>query len=202
MLGLAVALWQIGYALELMGDSLSTKLFWAKFQYLGIPTTPSAWLAVTLHYTGRSDWLTRRNLALLAVVPVVTAVLAWTNGSHQLIWSDMRLESSDSLMWLIWDPGAWFWTHTAYSYLVLMLGIALVSGELLHSPRAYWVQATALLISAIVPWMANWSFFVGLTPVTHLNLTPVAFLFGLLVLIWAVLYAGLLISCPSLKRWW
>ena len=58
VLGLAVGLWQIGYALELMGDNLSTKVFWAKFQYPGIAAIPSAWLAVALHYTGRSDWLT------------------------------------------------------------------------------------------------------------------------------------------------
>ena len=57
-----------------------------------------------------------------------------------------------------------------------------MSGAQLRS-IGFRAQATALLISAIVPWMANWSFFVGLTPVTHLNLTPVAFLFGLLVLI-------------------
>ncbi len=200
VLGLAVALWQVGYALELMGDNLSTKVFWAKFQYPGIAAIPSAWLAVTLHYTGRSDWLTRRNVALLAVVPVATVLLAWTNEAHGLIWSGMRLESSASLLWLVLDHGAWFWTFTAYSYLVLLLGIALVSGELLHSPRAYWAQATALLLSAIVPWMANWSFAVGLTPVPYLDLTPVAFLFGLFVLIWALLYAGLFNILPIAKQ--
>jgi PAS domain-containing protein len=52
-------------------------------EYLGIAIVPTAWLALALQYTGREKWLTRRNLALLAIEPFVTLLLAWTNELHQ-----------------------------------------------------------------------------------------------------------------------
>src|SRR5215212_5367039 len=71
-LALVVAEWALTYALELAGSSAPAKVFWAKLQYLGITSTPLAWLIFALHYTDRSRWLTRRNLALLLILPVLT----------------------------------------------------------------------------------------------------------------------------------
>ena len=58
-LALGAAIWQLGYALELGWDDQGTKVLWAKIQYLGIASIPTAWLAVALQYTGLSKWLTR-----------------------------------------------------------------------------------------------------------------------------------------------
>jgi hypothetical protein len=44
LLALAAGGWAIGYALEIAGGDLSTKVFWAKAQYLGIATVPLLWL--------------------------------------------------------------------------------------------------------------------------------------------------------------
>ena len=200
ILGLAAGVWQAGYALELLSDNEPTKVLWAKAQYLGIAAAPTAWLAVALQYTGRGHWLTRRNLLLLAIVPVTTVLLAWTNEAHGLIWSDISLETSDSLLWLVLDHGAWFWAFGWYSYLLLVLGIVLIAAELIHSQRRYWGQTAALIVSALVPWMTNWSFAVGLTPVEYLDLTPVVFAISLLVLLWAFVYAGLLDIVPIAKQ--
>ena len=90
VLATAAAIWQAGYALETASAGESAKLLWAKIEYLGIVTVSTAWLAVTIQYSGHGEWLTRRNLFLLGVVPLVTLVLVWTNGSHELIWSDFN----------------------------------------------------------------------------------------------------------------
>lgn len=118
----AAAVSQIGYAFELASSEESTKVLWAKVEYLGIVTVPTAWVAFTLEYTRRGHWLTRRNLALLATVPVVTLLLAWTNEAHSLIWKDVRLESTGSFSVAEFVHGGWFWAFGAYSYLLLVLG--------------------------------------------------------------------------------
>ena len=200
LLLMAVAVWQVAYAFELGGAERSTKILWAKVGYLGIATVPTAWLAVTLQFTGRGQWLTRRNMAFLAIVPLVTLLLAWSNESHRLIWSDIRLGTGDSFSVAEFVHGAWFWVYGGYSYLLLILGLVFLADGIFHSSRLYWKQATALFVSALVPWGTNWSFAVGLTPVAHLNLTPLAFVVSGLALAWALLRVRLLDIAPVARK--
>jgi hypothetical protein len=89
-LALVVAEWALTYALELAGSDVPAKVFWPKLQYLGITSVPLAWLIFTLHYAGKARWLTRRNLTLLLILPVLT-LLVFTNEAHGLIWSQIDL---------------------------------------------------------------------------------------------------------------
>ncbi|MFN8458739.1 MAG: histidine kinase N-terminal 7TM domain-containing protein [Anaerolineae bacterium] len=86
ILSAALSLWSLGYALEIGAATLAAKVFWAKVQYIGIVIVTPAWLAFSLQYTGRSEWLTRRNLLFLAIIPSITLSLAWTTETHGLIW--------------------------------------------------------------------------------------------------------------------
>ena len=72
--------WLLCYALELLSHGLQAKLFWAQAEYLGLVLVPPAWLILVLCCTGRQHWLSRRVLALLAIDPVITVLLAWTTG--------------------------------------------------------------------------------------------------------------------------
>ena len=87
LLSLAALIWTLGYGLEIAGANLATKVFWAKVQYFGIVSVPLLFLIFSLQYTSRDKWLSRGNLALLAVIPVVTLALALTTEAHGLIWS-------------------------------------------------------------------------------------------------------------------
>ena len=200
VLSLAAAVWQAGYALELLADGQPNKIFWAQSQYPGIAVIPAAWLAVALQYSGRGRWLTRRNLALLSIMPLATIALAWTNGSHGLIWSEITVDSSSSLTILLLDHGAFFWGNVIYSYILLLAGIVLVTEGLFHSERRYWAQSAALIVAAVIPWMANWLFRLGLDPATSLNLTPPAFGLSALVLMWAVVQVRFLDIVPIARQ--
>ncbi|HET92009.1 MAG TPA: 2Fe-2S iron-sulfur cluster binding domain-containing protein [Chloroflexi bacterium] len=87
----AAAVWSLGYGIATGFSDLSARLFWAKVQYVGIAVVPTAMLVLILEYTGRYHWVTKRNLALLAIMPLVTALLAWTNEFHGLIWADFQV---------------------------------------------------------------------------------------------------------------
>src|SRR5262245_7599409 len=76
---LTVAEWALGYALELGSADLESLVFWARVEYLGIVSGPVAALLLALVYTGREHWLAPRRLALLAIVPILTLLLLWTN---------------------------------------------------------------------------------------------------------------------------
>ncbi len=182
----AVAGWSLGYALELASADEAAKLFWAKAQYLGIVLVPAAWLVFALQYTGRGRGVTRRFLALLSIEPLITLALVWTNEGHRLIWRELRLITWGNFSLLESVHGAAFWIHTAYSYLLLLLGTILLFRTFVCSPTLYRRQAGAILVGMLVPWAQNALYLSGLNPFPYLDLTPFAFTVTGLAVAWAL----------------
>jgi len=173
VLVLAIAIWSIGYSLEIVSTDLAAKIFWAKVQYLGIVTVPVAWLTFALQYTQRDAWLNRRNLAILAIVPLITLLLVWTNEAHGLVWSQLSLVATGPFPAMNVSYGLWFWIHSVYSYILLLLGTLLIVRMVGSFPDLYRWQAILLLFGAVVPWLGNALYIFNLTP--NLDLTPFAF---------------------------
>jgi len=184
LLLLAVAEWLLAYTFELGSVDLPSKLFWGKVAYLGIVTVPLAWFAFVLQYTGREKWLTRCNVALLAIVPLVTLLLIWTNDLHRLFYTHARLDTSGPLSVLDLTYGVWFWVDVVYSYLLILPGTLLLLQALVRSSRLYAGQASVLLIGAFAPWVAEVLFISGLSPFSPLDLTPFAFTLTGLTMTW------------------
>ena len=178
LLMLTVAEWSLAYALELFSTDLPTILFWDNMTWLGAAFAPTLWLVFVLQYTGRARWLSRRNIAILMVEPLVTLLLVWTNQFHGLIESNIRLDTSHSFALLEVTYGAWYWINIAYSYLLLFVGAVLICMlilTLVRSTRLYLGQAGALLIAVLAPWVGNALTISGLSPFPELDLTPFAF---------------------------
>ena len=86
--------------------------------------------------------------------------------------------------------------HAGYSYLLLLFGFILLAENLLQPHRLYWEQAAALMVSALLPWIANWLFIANVTPADHIDLTPLAFIGSVLVLAWDLARTHLLDLAP------
>ncbi len=183
---LVSAQWTVGYALELAGADLSSKLMWSRWQYLGIVSVPVALFVFALRYSGRDDWLSLRNRALLLVVPVVTLVMVFTNERHGLIWSSTGLDESGPFTVLAVGHGPWFWIHTLYSYVLVFLATLLFLQLLVRSRHLYRWQATAFLIGSLIPWAGNALYLVRATPPPHVDPTPLGFTLGSLVMAWTL----------------
>ena len=196
LLMMAVAEWSLAYALRLGVVDLPTKVFWSQVRNLGVSTVPAAWLAFALQYTGREKWMTHRNVALLAIEPLVFLLLTWTNGSHGLIWSNVSLDTSGSFPVWVASHGAGFWIHAVYSYLLLLLATALLFQMLIRSPHLYRRQTAALLIGTLALLVGNVSSIFHLIPSLSLDLTPLAFIVSGLAAAWGLFRYGLLDIVP------
>ncbi|MFL7791203.1 MAG: histidine kinase N-terminal 7TM domain-containing protein, partial [Anaerolineae bacterium] len=195
LLMLAVSVWSLSYALELSGDDLSDKLFWSKVEYFGIVTIPTLWLAFALQYTGREKWLTRRNGFLLAIEPIVTLLLVWSNEFHRLIWQSTELGSSGSFA-MRTSYGPFFWVHAAYSYMLLALGTWLLALAFIKSSRLYRRQVVILLVGLLAPWVGNALYIFHLSPFPGLDPTPFGYTLTGLVVIWGLFRFHLLDIVP------
>jgi PAS domain S-box-containing protein len=172
ILGMAAAIWSFGYALEIAGADLATKAFWGQIQYFGITAVPLGWLAFALQYSGRDRMLTRRNLIILAALPVATLLLTLTNDLHHLIWQSIDLNTSGPFVVLDVTHGIAFWVYWVYSQILILSGVVLVFRTLLSAERLYRRQAVVLIVAVLTPWIGNILYILDLSPI---DLTPLAF---------------------------
>src|SRR5512136_423702 len=186
LLMLAVTEWSLACALGLASPGLPAKVFWDKVKYLAMVAVPALWLALMLQYTGRDKWLTRRNLTLLAIEPLVVLLLVWTNELHGLFYSGARLDTSSPFPLVEWTFGTWHRVNLVYTYLLLVLGALLLLQALIRSPQLYRGQAVALLIGVFIPGVGGALSVSGIDPFSRLDLTPLAFTVSGMALAWAL----------------
>jgi diguanylate cyclase (GGDEF)-like protein/PAS domain S-box-containing protein len=192
LLLLAMSEWALAYTLELAVADPAGKVFLTKAKLVGALALPPLWLALTLYPTGRTGWLNRRYLALLAILSVFMLALVWTD----VAWRYVRLESSGPLGTLEVGFGFWFWVIVAWSHGLLLLGAALLVSNFFGSQPLYRKQSAMLLLAALAPSVANGLNLMELTPIAHLDLTPFAFPLAAGALLWAISRYGLLDLVP------
>jgi PAS domain S-box-containing protein len=171
----AVTLWTAGYAFELICVDLQVNLILNTIEYIGIVTVPVAWLLLVLRYTGRTRYITPRNLALLSVVPATVVLLVATNSYHFLYYSAIFPRTiAGSVVW-VFVRGPLFWLHVAYSYLLLLIALILLASRYSGAPTIYRRQITILGIAAVIPVLVNLLYVASINPVPGLDLTPFTF---------------------------
>jgi PAS domain S-box-containing protein len=179
---------------------LPTVLFWNDAKFAAIAFLPVAYLAFVLQYTGRERWLTPRNLALSGVIPCITQLMIWTNDAHGLFRYDVRLDESGPVLNFQSTSGAWYWVHTAYSYIFLVLGTALLVQVFIRSKHIYRKQAGTLLVGALIPWVANAIYIFILDQSLPLDPTPFAFTATGLAFAWGLFRFRLLEVVPAARN--
>ena len=202
LLIIMVAEWSLGNVLKLESDSLSSVVFWNNVTWIGTVIMPTAWLSFVLQYTGRTRLLKRNILILLCIEPLVTLLLFWTNPAHGIITSNIVLNGSASLSSQIVTYGFWLWVNIVYSYLIVLLGVFLLSRFILKRIRSASLergQVIALLIAIVATLIASAVMIPGLNPLPSVSLTPLAFTITGLALAWS-LFRYQLVDLTPLAR--
>jgi len=186
MLALACAEWSLGYALEIAGANLPTKIFWGKSQYIGIVTVPLLWIIFAYSHSTQGTWMTRRNVTLLSIVPFITLMLAFTTELHGLVWKTIRIQTVGSFSALEVTHGIWFWIYWVYSYILLLVGTIFILRKFNRMKGLFRRQEFLLLIAVLTPWFGNVLYVSGLSPIPNLDITPFAFTISVVVFAWGI----------------
>jgi PAS domain S-box-containing protein len=197
VLMLCVAWWSIGYAIQLGHTDLDAKVFQSNLNFVAIFVIPIPWLAFTLQYTGQDRSLTRRNLILLGIVPLVMMIVVWTDNLHH--WFRTRvIMILVADRFLVMEPthGVAFWVFVAYAYPLILLGAGLLLRYLLRSPGVIRAQAIAIVIGTLAPLSANALSIFDLIPIQGIDLTPFAFVITGVTMGWALFRFQLLDVVP------
>ena len=196
LLLVGIAIWTAGYAVALGVHEPEWRIFWAKVQHIGIALAPIALAVFVLRYAGYEKWLTRRNVVLLSAIPVVGLLLTWTNDHHGLIWAETQVKVIGSLSLLDRTYGPYFWLYFIFNYLVLLVSAAVFlrasfQGRFLHRRQAVLMLAGSLCVAAALVIDLG-----GLSPFPYLDLVPLGFSVGVLVIAWGVFRHHLLDIVP------
>ncbi len=162
---LGVAVWTGGNAIQVAATSLDGKLLAVAVQYLGICTIPVAAFAFAAEFANREALATRRRLAVLSAPLAALLVLSWTNGLHGLVRTAEGLATVDGVVRIDREFGPAFWAGWAYSNLLNLTASVLVVRAVVASRDLYRRQVAALLVGAVVPWVAQMLFLAGISPV-------------------------------------
>jgi len=196
---IAVSLWLIFLAFEGVAESIPDKVFWAKFEYLGITTLPAFYFIFASQFSRKDKWITKKNLILLFLIPLFTLALVFTNEYHGLIWSDIRPAETPGIDNLIYTHGVFFWVYCVYSYSLLAWGVYRLISTFLGLSKIYRFQISIMIFATLIPWVGNLLYVLGLSPVRGMDLTPLGLaLSGLILTI--SLYRGQIFEITPVTR--
>jgi signal transduction histidine kinase len=170
---LAASVWSFAQFLESGSTTVASKLFWSQVQYIGVVSVAPLWFLFAIRYT-RSRLLDGRRAWLLAVIPLTTLALVWTNPLHGLVWSRIELVPGDPNL-AIFSHGLWFWVHALFSYVMVITGSVLLVRESIYAPRIRQFQTLALVAGALAPLVANLIYLGELLALPGIDLTSFAF---------------------------
>jgi PAS domain S-box-containing protein len=181
---LAAAWWALAGAFEAAGTTVALKQFWSQVSYLGVVTAPVLFLLFARDYSQPQKRLSARQVGALFVMPVLTLLVAATNGLHHALWTSITVNPVNYVA--TYGHGAWFWIFMAYTYAVLMCGVALLLSAWFHFPAHYRSQTAVLLVGSALPLAANLLYLVRFGPLQGWDWTPSVFALTGIVLAWGL----------------
>lgn len=132
-------LWTIGSILEYSAVDLATKVFWVKFQAIWQIPSATAITCFLLEYVWPGRWLTKRNLVLLAIIPLLVLGLVVTENLHHLVWSGASFEPGSGVnIANLPFAGPAGWLIVGYIYLLGVVNLIVLVWLFLHSPKHRW----------------------------------------------------------------
>lgn len=168
----AVCIWSYLYAAALQVPDPGLIAFFSKYAFIAISFVPVLWVCFVLDYTGREKYLTKRNIGLLLIVPVLSVLIGFTNDIHQIFYSVSIIRDSLGVSLMTGEFGFWYYVHLLYSYTLLFSGMGYLVVIYLSSPRVYRTQIALVIIGGMLPWMGNLLYINSVLPDIYFDMTP------------------------------
>jgi signal transduction histidine kinase len=171
---LCAAEWSLTYALEIINPDMVAKIFWAKWEFVGIALITLNLFVFGIQYSANGRWLTPARMIWISTPALLTIVMAFTNDMHGRVW--MKIEFSDNHPFgpLALTHGLWFYIFTAYSYCLLLATTVFMFQVSSRVPALYRNQSRVMLIGMVIPWLANLLYVTNIPLFSNLDFTPLS----------------------------
>ena len=191
-LGLIVVGWQAFAVLYYMtsNEDIALWAYSAKLVFAAFASVQLFVLSVKF-YGVLSSRKTTLLFACLCIIPSITAILAITAPFHNLLRAELYFIQFEPLRVLHNVRGLWFWIHTGYSYLLMILSIVFILFQHFKLPKGFRMPSVLVAAGGIIALCS--SFLVIFTPYSqHIDLTLAGLSIALLFI-----YVGIAVSDES-----
>jgi PAS domain-containing protein len=196
----AVAWWALFATLASAAPSAQWHLIWVRLAYLGIAAVPVGWFAFVdaFTFTGGPR---RLRVALLGVVPIVTAVLAAAAPDVDWMLAGATRVTTTTGTAFVLDRGPWYWyVHLPYTYGLLLAGALRLVAFGRGATTIVRRQVSPLLVAIAVPVVGHLVTLTGAVPSGRVDLTVVGFAVAAMVIMWALATRRFLAVPPGAYR--
>lgn len=198
LLGLAVAEWAFAIGFESAATDLNTKIAWSQLGYLGTAGAPLLYFLFAMAYSQSRLALTRRTIALLALIPAITVALAFSNAWHGWLWPTITLDAETNIA--SYGHSVWWWIFLGYSYVLLAVGLIVLARSLSRFPAIFHPQRNILLAGSVAPIFGNLVYVFKLGPDPGLDWTPLGFALSAAILAYGIFRHRLLDVSPIARE--
>jgi len=133
-------LWMVGLVFVAAAVDPGTKIAWHRFQAIwGLPTA-TAMTCFTLEYVYPGRWLTRRNLVLLWIPPLIALLLIVIDGGR-FMWRSLEIRPDG---WITPDYTTLALVLLAYAQALVLVNVAALLWLFVRSPQHRWPAALML----------------------------------------------------------
>jgi PAS domain S-box-containing protein len=133
-------LWSLALVLEFIAVDLAVNIFWRKFGVMWQLPSATAITCFLLEYARPKRWLTRRNLILLSIFPLLTIVSILTNDLHRQFYVGFSFNGT-----LVANLGPIAQFFLAYVYLLSFLNLVILAWLFIRSPENRWPVAIIII---------------------------------------------------------
>ncbi|PDW03847.1 PAS domain S-box protein [Candidatus Viridilinea mediisalina] len=168
LLMLAIGCWSVLEALHRLTPDVASDITLTCFRYIALFSVPLLTLLFTRQVVGLAA-PRPKVVVLLAAIPLLTVVLAWTNSWHGWIWLQIMQLGPD----LIYKPGPWLWVATSYNYALLSVTMFMLIDALRRVPPTFRFQILAMLIGGGLSWLTHVLYLAVAIPAIVIDPTPI-----------------------------
>jgi PAS domain S-box-containing protein len=137
-------LWSLALMFEFWAVDLEVMIFWRKFEVMWQLPSATAITCFLLEYARPKRWLTRRNLVLLSILPLLGILFILTNDFHHLFWTSFDFDGA-----LVANLGPIAQVFLAYVYLLSFLNIVILIWLFIRSQENHW-PVVIIMIGQII----------------------------------------------------
>ncbi len=190
------SLWVFANAIQLITPDMGWQRFWNGVTYLGIMAVPTSWFLLSVRLTGVLRERIEKFEKYLWIPPALLYLLVLTSGFHRLFFTSFEVANVGGYVALQNNYGPLFYLHTAYSYVIMILGIGFMIFSLATRFRKYGIQAYGLILGVLAPLIGNAYFLFGSPPAGFPDPTPIIFTVTGLAFAWAIFGGHILEVVP------
>ena len=176
-----------------------TKQALGQFAYLGIAAAPVFWFSFCITYSLGTDHASRPLMTIVAILPTMAILLAFTNQYHGLVWQSSLPTLEGDYLGIAYTYGIWFKLNAAYSFGLILAGTSIIAFTLAqtgsHRRPLFAVIAAPAVVIAL-----NALYLSPSNPVPGFDLTATSFALATLILNHWVLGHGMLSTTKIVRE--